>query len=173
MGRAPIYNGIDRARLYSSKVRGSPHPGPAVIRAGNHLAGACLFFGAAFAAFVSGSLEQRIGNLFSFGLIPAVGFYAGGHILGQVLIFGVELCDMIMARCFRYAVRFIKDLLSWAGTHVSNWVDRAPAPSEASGIDSRRHFHSRAAGFTFLATDRMKVKIPYASRAWLKARVSQ
>jgi hypothetical protein len=62
------------------------------------------------------------GNLFFFGLIPAVGFYAGGHILGQLLVFGVELCDMIMARCFRYAVRLVNDLLSWAGTHVSNWL---------------------------------------------------
>jgi hypothetical protein len=144
MGRAPIYNGINRAGLYSSKARGSPHPGPAVIRAGNHLAVACLFFGAAFAAFVSGSLEQRIGNLFSFGLIPAVGFYVGGHILGQVLVFGVELCDMIMARCFRYAVRLVNDLLSWPGTHVPNWLTEA-APSEASVIDTQRPFGSRAA----------------------------
>jgi hypothetical protein len=81
-----------------------------VIRAGNHLAVACLFFGAAFAAFVSGSVEQRIGNLFSFGLIPAVGFYAGGHIIGQLLVLGVELCDMIVARCFRYVVRLLNDL---------------------------------------------------------------
>jgi hypothetical protein len=122
MRRAPIYNRINRAR----KARGSPHPGPAVIRAGNHLAVACLFFGAAFAAFVSGSLEQRIGNLFSLGLIPAVGFYAGGHILGQVLVFGVELCDLIMARCFRYVVRLLNDLLSWAGTPVSNCLTGRP-----------------------------------------------
>jgi hypothetical protein len=67
-----------------------------------------------------GSLDQRIGNLFFFGLIPAVGFYAGGNILGQVLVFGVELCDMIMARCFRYAVRLVNDLLRWADTNVSN-----------------------------------------------------
>jgi hypothetical protein len=52
-------------------------------------------------------------------------------------------------------------------------VDQAPAPSEASGIDTRRHFRSRAAEFTLLAIDLMKVKMPYASRAWLKARVSQ
>ena len=89
------------------------------MRAGNYLAVICLFVGAALAAFVSGSLEQRLGNLFSFGLIPAVGFYAGGHILGQLLVFGVVLCDMIMARCFRYAVRLVNHLLSWAGTHVS------------------------------------------------------
>ena len=114
MGRAPVYNGINRAGLYSSKARGSFHPGPAVVRASNHLAVVCLFFGVALAAFLSGSLEQRIGNLFSFGLIPAVGFYAGGHILGQLLVFGVELCDMIMARGFRYAVRLVNDLLSWA-----------------------------------------------------------
>jgi hypothetical protein len=126
MGQAPIYDGINRGRLHSSKARQRPHPGPAIIRVGNHLAVACLLFGLGVAAFVSGSLEQRIGNLFSFGLTPAVGFYAGGHILGQVLVFGVELCDMIMARCFRYAVRLVNDLLSWAGTHVSNWVDGCP-----------------------------------------------
>ena len=124
-----------RAGLYSSKARGSPQPGPDVMRTSNHLAVVCLFFGAAFAAFVSGSLEQRLGNLFYFGLIPAVGFYAGGHILGQLLVFGVELCDMIMARCFRYAVHLISGLLSWAGRRVSNLTE-APASSEASGIDN-------------------------------------
>jgi len=67
MGRAPVYNGINRVGLYSSKARGSFRPGPAVMRASNHLAVVCLFFGVALAAFLSGSLEQRIGNLFSFG----------------------------------------------------------------------------------------------------------
>jgi hypothetical protein len=122
MGQAPIYERINRAGLYSSKAGESFQPGPAVMRAGNHLAVVCLSFGAAFAAFVSGSLDQRLGNLFFFGLIPAVGFYAGGHILGQVLVLGVELCDMIMARCFRYAGRLVNDFLRWAGTHVSNWL---------------------------------------------------
>jgi hypothetical protein len=105
-----------------------------VIRAGNHLAVACLFFGAAFAAFVSGSVEQRIGNLFSFGLIPAVGFYAGGHTLGQLLVLGVELCDMIMARCFRYAVRLVNDPLSWAGTHVPNGLTGRPHQAKAGEL---------------------------------------
>jgi len=74
------------------------------MRTGNHLAIVCLFCGAAFAAFVSGS------------------------------------CDMIMARCFRYVVRLVNDLLGWAGTHVSNWLTGAPAPSEASGIETRHPF---------------------------------
>jgi hypothetical protein len=113
-------DGINRDRY--SKARESPQPGPAVMRAGNHLAIVCLFFGVAFAAFVSGSLEQRIGNLFSLGLMPAVGFYAGGHVLGQLLVFGVKLCDMIMARCSRYAVHLANGLLNRAGTHVSNRV---------------------------------------------------
>jgi hypothetical protein len=78
------------------------------MRAGNRLAVVCLCFGAALAVFVSGSLGQRIGDLFFFGLIPAVGFYAGGNILGHVLMFGVALCDMIMARCFQYAVRLAR-----------------------------------------------------------------
>ena len=105
-----------------------------MIRAGNHLAVACLFFGAAFAAFVSGSVEQRIGNLFSFGLIPAVGFYAGGHTLGQLLVLGVVLCDMIMAGCFRYAVRLLNALLSWAGTHVPNGLTGRPHQAKAGGL---------------------------------------
>ena len=75
--------------------------------------------------------ECRIGNLFSFGLLPAISVYAGGHVLGQLLVFGVELCDL----CFRYAVHLISGLLSWAGTRVSNLTE-APASSEASGIDN-------------------------------------
>jgi hypothetical protein len=119
MGQAPLYDGIKRGLLHSSKARQRLHPGPAITRVGDHLAVGCLLFGLGVAAFVSGSLEQRIANLFCVGLIPAVGFYAGGHILGQLLMFGVELCDMIMARCFRYSVRLVNHLLSWAGTHVS------------------------------------------------------
>ena len=145
MGQAPLYDGIKRGRLQSSKARQRPHPGPAIMRVGKHLAVACLLFGLGVAAFVSGSLEQRIGNLFSVGVIPAVGFYAGGHILGQLLVFGVQLCDMIMARCFRYFVRLLNDLLSWPGTHVSNWLTGRPhqtkraklTPDSVFAADSR------------------------------------
>jgi hypothetical protein len=104
-----MYACISRAR--SSKARKSHEPGPAFIIAGNHLALVCLFFGAAFAVFVSGSIEQRIGNLLIFGLIPAVGFYAAGRMLGQLLIFGVELCDVLIASCSRKVLRLAQDLL--------------------------------------------------------------
>jgi hypothetical protein len=92
------------------------------MRAGNYLAVICLFVGAALAAFVSGSLEARLGNLFVFGVVPAVGFYAGGYVLGQLLVFGVKLCDTIMARCAQYAANLANVLLNWAGAHVSSWL---------------------------------------------------
>src|SRR5258708_22410855 len=118
MGQGHIDKGINRARY--SKAQKSFQPGPAVMRAGNYLAVICLFVGAALAAFVSGSLEQRLGNLFSFGLIPAVGFYAGGYVLGQLLVFGVKLCDTIVARCSQYAAHLANALLNRVGAHVSN-----------------------------------------------------
>jgi hypothetical protein len=77
-------------------------------------------FGAALAAFVSGSLEPRLGNLFFFGVMPAVGFYAGGYVLGQLLVFGVKLCDTIVARCSQYAAHLANALLNRVGAHVSN-----------------------------------------------------
>src|SRR5712675_1789103 len=117
MGQVRIDEGINRAR--DSKARRSPQPGPAVMRAGNYLAVICLLFGAAVVTFVSGSLEQRLGNLFSFGLMPAVGFYAGGYVLGQLLVFGVKLCDTIVARGAQYAANLANVLLNWAGAHVS------------------------------------------------------
>ena len=109
-----MYARINRAR--SSKARKSHEPGPAFIRVGNHLALVCLFLGAAFAVFVSGSIEQRIGNLLIFGLMPAAAFYATGHMLGQLLIFGVKLCDMLSVRSSRKVLLVAQDLLSWAGT---------------------------------------------------------
>jgi len=93
------------------------------LRAGNYLTALCLFFGAVFAMSLAGSFERQIGNLFSGGLIPAAGFYAGGYVLGQLPMFGVKLCDMMMARCSRHAVYLINALLNRAGTHVSNWLN--------------------------------------------------
>ena len=75
--------------------------GSATLRASNLLAVVCLMLGIASAAFVPVSVEQRIGSLFLFGLIPAIGFYAGGHFLSRMLVVTSQLCEMIAARCFR------------------------------------------------------------------------
>src|SRR5438552_19100870 len=118
MGQARIGEGINRAR--DSQARRSPQPGPAVMRAGNYLGVMCLFFGAALAAFVSGSLERRLGNLFVFGVMPAVGFSAGGYLLGQLLVFGAKLCDTIMVRCAHYAVHLANAFINSAG--AQSWL---------------------------------------------------
>jgi hypothetical protein len=120
-----MYARTNRSR--SSKARKSHEPGRAFIRVGNHLVLVCLFFGAAFAVFVSGSIEQQIGNLLIFGLIPAVGFYAAGRMLGQLLIFGVELCDVLIASCSRKVLRLAQVEL---GRHpVARTHDRAEQAS--------------------------------------------
>src|SRR5262249_22522260 len=48
--------------------------------------------------------------------MPAVGFYATGHVLGQLLILGVTFCDMLIVHCSRKVLLVAQDLLSWAGT---------------------------------------------------------
>ena len=110
------------------------------MRAGNGLAVICLSFGAAFAAFASGSLEQRIGNLIFLGFIPAVAVYAGGHLLGQLLAVSSKLCDVIMASSFRYATLLLRALLSWVGTHVSNWLASLPPVRQKVCYSARRYY---------------------------------
>jgi hypothetical protein len=129
---ARMYVRINRAR--SSKARKRHEPGPTFIRVGNYLALVCLFLGAAFAVFVSGSFEQRIGNLLIFGLMPAVGFYATSHMLGQLLIFGVKLCDMLIARCSRRVLLVAQDLLSWAGIRCLKLMTELRVKSESCWI---------------------------------------
>jgi hypothetical protein len=105
------------------------------MRAGMYLALVCLFFGAALAAFVSGSLESRLGTLFCFGLMPAAGFYGGGYLLGQLLVFGVNLCDTIIARSSQYATRFAQVFITgqtrgsqigWPATFIPRPTLRVP-----------------------------------------------
>ena len=103
----------------SSNVQQSEQPGPATLRAANCLAISCLFLGVAFTAFVSASLEQRIGNLFFFGLIPAVAFYASGHVLSQLLMLGTKLCEVIAEPCFRCFELLANSLVIWASPPVS------------------------------------------------------
>jgi hypothetical protein len=126
MRQARKYRGVDRNYFYSSRGRQSSQPGPAALRAGSLLAVLSLSFGIALAAFVPASLEQRIGSLFFFGLIPAIGFYAGGHILSQLFVLSSELCNVIAARCLWCVAVLITDLMNWAGLRVSNSLAKLP-----------------------------------------------
>jgi hypothetical protein len=120
MRRASIYRPVERTCFPSSNGQQNDPLGPAILRAGNFLAVLCLFFGIAFTAFVPASLEQRIGSLFFFGLIPAAGFYAGGHISSQLLVLGRELCEMIARRCFRCFALLVNNFVIWLSPPVSD-----------------------------------------------------
>src|SRR5260370_32261838 len=130
MWQAPRYRVINRASLYSSKGRQSSRLGLAALRAGDLLAVLCLSFGTVFAAFVPASLEQRIGSLFLFGLIPAVSFYAAGYILSQLFMFSSQLCEMIVARCFRCVVLSVNALMSWVIPRGSKSLEKLPSLSQ-------------------------------------------
>jgi hypothetical protein len=117
--QASIYRLVDRAGFCSSNVHQNDQLGPTIRTFGNFLALLCLIFGIAFTAYIPALLEQRIGSLFFFGLIPAAGFYVGSHILSHLLVVGRDLCEMIAARCFRCFVFLVKSFLIWVGPHVS------------------------------------------------------
>jgi hypothetical protein len=120
MRQASLYRPVDRTCFCSSNAQQNGQLGPATLRAGNVLAVLCLFFGVAFTAFVPATPEQRIGSLFFFGLIPAAGFYAGGHILSQLLMRGSELCEMIAARCFRCFAILVNSFVIWLSPPVAD-----------------------------------------------------
>jgi hypothetical protein len=86
---------------------------PAMHLAGGFLALLSLLFGIAFSAYVPSSLEQRIGGLFFFGLIPAVGLYIAGHILGHWLMLGTALCELAAARCLRCFAILSRKFVCW------------------------------------------------------------
>lgn len=115
MRQALVYRPIDSA---CSRVA------QAAQTTATFLAALCLFFGAAFATFVSVSLEKRIEFSFFVGLIPAFGLYLTGHILHQLLGLSCKFCEIIAARCFRLLAPFANSLVNWAGALVLNVLDR-------------------------------------------------
>jgi hypothetical protein len=112
------YRPVNRTYYRSSNARQTSQLSLATLRAGNSLSIICVFFGIA-AAFVPGSLEQRIGNLLFFGLMPAAGFHAAGIVLGRLLAFSSELCEMIAALCLRWLARAGKNFLTLVSQSVS------------------------------------------------------
>ena len=109
---------VNRTRYCSSNARQTAELGLATLRASNFLSVISVFFGIA-AAFAPGSLEQRIGSLLFFGLIPAAGFYAGGIVLGRLLAFSSELCEVIATLFFRWLARIVKKFMTLASQCVS------------------------------------------------------
>ena len=94
-----------------------------------------LLFGLA-AAFVPGSLEQRIGNFLFFGLIPAVALHLGGAVFGPFLAFSSELCEVTIALCFQWLARLSKKYLKMASQCVSYGSARYLVPPARTVISS-------------------------------------
>ena len=116
MRKATRRQPIEGSCVYSSTARqNAGELGSATLRASNLLAVTCLLLGMASAAFVPASVEQRIGNFFLFGLIPAIGFHAGGHILSRMLLLTSQLCEMIAARCFQWLALLGNIFVMWVG----------------------------------------------------------
>ena len=87
--------------------------GEPVRRVGIAIAVAFSLSGAFIAAFVSGSLEQRIGILALWGMGPGLSVCVGAYILSHLLVFTAKLCEMLTARLLRSLTLFLIRLFSW------------------------------------------------------------
>jgi|RhiMethySRZTD1v2_1073278.scaffolds.fasta_scaffold783023_1 hypothetical protein len=105
-----VYRPVGRG-VYPLNRRQAGQLGPATLRVSNLLAIGSVLFGAACAAFVPASLEQRIGAVFLFGLIPAIAFHGGGLLLSLLFGYSSELAERIAKLCFRYFARLVSATL--------------------------------------------------------------
>jgi len=111
-----------------------------ILRAANLFSMISLLFGVAAAAFVPGSLEQRVGTFFFFGLIPAAALHLGGAVLGPLLAFSSELCDVSIALCYRWLRRVVEKYVRLASQCISYASARylmPPARAVLSSMSSR------------------------------------
>jgi hypothetical protein len=105
------------------------------LRAANLLSMMSLLLGLA-AAFIPGSLEQRIGSFLFFGLIPAAALHLGGAVLGPLLAFSSELCEVTIALCFRSLARIVKKYVKLASQCVSYASARYLMPPARTVVSS-------------------------------------
>jgi hypothetical protein len=138
-----IQRAPNRTRLCSSNRRQRFEQ---LTRAANLLSMMSLLFGLA-AAFVPGSLEKRIGSLLFFGLIPAAALHAGGAVLGPLMAFSSELCEVIAALCFRWLARLVKKYLKAASQCVSYASARYLMPPARTVVPSMSSL-SRSASYS-------------------------
>jgi hypothetical protein len=117
----------NRTRCSASRRQRFAQLSLVILRVANLLSMMSLLFGLA-AAFVPGSLEQRIGSFLFFGLIPAAALHLGGTVLGPLLAFTSELCELITVSCFRFFTGLVKKYLKVASQTVSYASARYFAP---------------------------------------------
>jgi hypothetical protein len=101
----------------------------ATLRATSILAVVSLLFGAACAALISASLEQRLGSFLFFGLAPAICFYASGYILCGALVAAGNLFAPLATCCIRCAARLLSVVFNSFIPFLSNGYDRFVVPA--------------------------------------------
>ena len=101
----------------------------ATLMATSILAVASLLFGAACAALISASLEQRLGSFLFFGLAPAICFYASGYILCGALVAAGNLFAPLATCCIRCAARLLSVVFNSFIPFLSNGYDRFVVPA--------------------------------------------
>jgi hypothetical protein len=101
----------------------------ATLRATSILAVVSLLFGAACAALISASLEQRLGSFLLFGLAPAICFYASGYILCGALVAAGNLFAPLATCCIRCAARLLSVVFNSFIPFLSNRYDRFLVPA--------------------------------------------
>ena len=101
----------------------------ATLRATSILAVVSLLFGAACAALISASLEQRLGIFLFFGLPPAICFYASGYILCGALVAAGNLFAPLATCCIRCAARLLSVVFNSFIPFLSNGYDRFVVPA--------------------------------------------
>ena len=131
-----IYRPVSRG-VYPLSRRHAGQLGPAALRVSNLLAIGSILFGSACAAFVPASLEQRIGAVFLFGLIPAIGFHGGGLVLSLLFGFSSELAERIANLCFRYFARLLTATMLMLNTERCT-TKLQPAAAELPAVSVTR-----------------------------------
>jgi hypothetical protein len=101
----------------------------ATLRATSILAVVSLLFGAACAALISASFEQRLGIFLFFGLPRAICFYASGYILCGALVAAGNLFAPLATCCIRCAARLLSVVFNSFIPFLSNRYDRFLAPA--------------------------------------------
>jgi hypothetical protein len=96
----------------------------ATLRTTGILAVVSLLFGAACAALISASLEQRLGNFLLFGLVPAICFYASGCIFCGALVTAGKLLELLATCCIRCAAGLVSVVFNRVIPSLSNRYDR-------------------------------------------------
>jgi hypothetical protein len=92
--------------------RSTQASGAFLVRAGAFCAVVCLFFGSTLAIIMDAPFQYRMQTLLLAGLLPAIGFYAGGRASFYVAIIGAERRRKYITGAVRHAYAYASRTLA-------------------------------------------------------------